>query len=74
MMLWNIIISILIIIVLHTLWNYIKDTFTSKKKKYINNEVEKYRQIMEEYSFSKPVSDDFSIIEKDLDLFLQNNI
>jgi hypothetical protein len=73
-MIWNIIISILLIIILHTLWDYIKDTFTLKKKKYINNEVDKYRQIMQEYSFSTSKPDDFSSIEKDLELFLQNNI
>ena len=90
-MIWNIIISILLIIILHTLWDYIKETFTLKKKKYINNEVDKYRQIMEEYSFKTPslMNDfghlivnsnteiepyDFSCIEKDLELFLQNNI
>lgn len=79
-MLWNIIICIIIIIILHTLWNYIKDTFTTRKKKYINNEVEKYRQIMEEYSFSKfehkheHEHEPLDLIEQDLELFLQNNI
>ena len=86
-MIWNIIISILLIIILHTLWDYIKDTFTLKKKKYINNEVDKYRQMMEEScsDFASNMRnginskieiepDDFSCMEKDLELFLQNNI
>lgn len=81
-MLWNIILFIIIIIIFHILWNYLKDTFTMKKKKYINIEAEKYRQIMEEYSFSKlnlpstpaPETESLDLIEQDLELFLQNNI
>jgi len=83
-MLWNITTCIIIIILLHTIWNYIKDTFTLKKKKCINHEVEKYRQIMEESFANKPMQenigalmqkeDSSKLIEQDLELFLQNNI
>jgi|LauGreSuBDMM15SN_2_FD.fasta_scaffold354074_1 hypothetical protein len=83
-MILNITTCIFIIVILHTVWNYIKDTFTLKKKKCINHEVEKYRQIMEESFANKPIHEDTDdsmqkeesskLIEQDLELFLQNNI
>jgi len=77
MLIYNIIIFILVIIILHYVWNYLKDTFTVKKKKYVNHEIEKYRQLIEEYShipdsLHLPSVDDE--IKNDLELFLQNNI
>lgn len=71
-MLYNIILFILIIIIIHFLWNYAKDTFTVKKKKYINYEIDKYRQIIEEYPLEK--EDQHSLLEQDLEMFLKNNI
>ena len=71
-MLYNIILFILIIIIIHFLWNYVKDTFTVKKKKYINYEIDKYRQIIEEYPLEK--EDQHSLLEQDLEMFLKNNI
>jgi hypothetical protein len=60
---------------IHFLWNYLTDTFTVKKKKYINSEIDKYRQILEEYSLPKEDKvDEHSILEHDLEIFLQNNI
>ena len=49
-MLFNIIVFFLIIFSLHHLYNYMKDNLSFKKKKFVNNEVEKYRQIIEEQS------------------------
>lgn len=71
-MLYNIILFILIIIIIHFLWNYVKDTFTVKKKKCINYEIDKYRQIIEEYPLEK--EDQHSLLEQDLEMFLKNNI
>jgi uncharacterized protein YcgL (UPF0745 family) len=60
-----------------------KDSLTFKKKKFVNNEVEKYRQIIEEQSsYISMNNENTSILEKDsildlendLHLFLQNNI
>ena len=71
-MLYNIIIFIFIIIIIHFLWNYMKDLFTVKKKKYINYEIDKYRQILEEYPLEK--ENQHSLLEQDLEMFLKNNI
>lgn len=77
-MLYNIILFILIIIIIHFLWNYLKDIFTIKKKKYINYEIDKYRQLLEEYpsAFSPKEENEVqhSLLEQDLEMFLQNNI
>jgi len=84
-MMYNILLFILIIIIVHFLWNYIKDTFTVKKKKYINHEVDKYRELLDthisktntitntfiESIRSRSVEDE---LQNDLELFLQNNI
>jgi len=43
-----IIISICVIVVLHYLVQYLKDTFTIKKIKYTSSEIEKYKQIIYE--------------------------
>lgn len=67
-MLYNIILFLLIIIIIHFLWNLLKDKFTVKKKKYINSEIDKYRQILEEYPLEKDK------LEEDLEMFLKNNI
>jgi len=45
----NIIISIIIILLVHYIWNYLKDTFSTKKTKdLVNSQVQKYKKIMEE--------------------------
>ena len=71
-MLYNIILFIFIIIIIHFLWNYVKDILTVKKKKYINYEIDKYRQILEEYPLEK--EDQYTLLEQDLEMFLKNNI
>lgn len=73
-MLYNIILFILIIIIIHFIWNYIKDTFTIKKKKCINHEIDKYRQILEEYPLISSLEDENALLEQDLEMFLKNNI
>jgi predicted nucleic acid binding AN1-type Zn finger protein len=51
-MLWlfqNIIISIIIIILIHYLFNYLKDTYTTKKTKdLVKTQTEKYKTILDE--------------------------
>ena len=71
-MLYNIILFIFIIIIIHFLWNYVKDILTVKKKKYINYEIDKYRQILEEYPLEK--ENQHTLLEQDLEMFLKNNI
>ena len=45
----HIIISIIIILLVHYIWNYLKDTCTTKKTKdLVNSQVQKYKKIMEE--------------------------
>lgn len=69
---WNIFLFFIMIILFHFLWNYIKNTFTVKKKKYMNPTIDKYRQIMEENIQTQTQTD--AELEQDLELFLQNNI
>jgi len=72
-MIFQIILYIFIIILLHYLWNVLKDTFTVKKKKNSQIEINKYRQILEE-QHSK-IEETLEIdLEQDLQIFLQNNI
>jgi hypothetical protein len=51
-MIWlfqNIIISIIIIILIHYLFNYLKDTYTTKKTKdLVKTQTEKYKTILDE--------------------------
>jgi uncharacterized protein YcgL (UPF0745 family) len=60
-----------------------KEILTLKKKKFVNNEVEKYRQILEERSSYISTNtenncilekDSITDLENDLNLFLQDNI
>jgi glucan phosphoethanolaminetransferase (alkaline phosphatase superfamily) len=45
----NIIISILIIFIAHSLWNYIKNTYSTKKTKdLIGSQIQKYKSMLEE--------------------------
>ena len=82
-MLYNILLFISIIIIVHFLWNYIKDTFTVKKKKYVNHEVDKYRELLDTHisktntitnTFIEPIFSVEDELQNDLELFLQNNI
>ena len=45
----NILFSITIIVALHFLWNYLKDTYSKKKNKHlVNIQIEKYKKIVKE--------------------------
>jgi len=44
----TILISIGIIMSIHSLWNYLKDTYTTKKTKdLVNSQIEKYKKMLE---------------------------
>lgn len=44
----TILISIGIIMSVHSLWNYLKDTYTTKKTKdLVNSQIEKYKKMLE---------------------------
>jgi hypothetical protein len=47
--LFNLTISILVVYVGHYLWNYIKDTYSTKKTKdLVNTQIEKYKKMMKQ--------------------------
>jgi len=55
--LFKIMISISIILLGHWFWNYLKDTYTTKKTKdLVNIHIEKYKKIVDEIQQYKPFS------------------
>jgi len=72
----NIIISIFIIYIIHSTWEYFKDTYTNKKTKdLVNTQITKYQQMMEEMqqntkaqSISKT---DIQTMDDDLTMFME---
>jgi hypothetical protein len=64
----TIIISILIISILHYLWEYIKDTYSTKKvKDLVNTQIEKYKVIASTtiLDSGSPKEDGFTEFEKE---------
>ena len=58
-LLQNIIISIIIIILIHYLFNYLKDTYTTKKTKdLVKTQTEKYKTILDEMMNKKNDNDE----------------
>ena len=56
--LFKITISISIILLGHWFWNYLKDTYTTKKTKdLVNIQIEKYKKIVDEIQQYKPFTD-----------------
>ena len=50
----NIMISIIIIYSLHQLWEYLKDTYSTKKTKdLVNTQIKKYKKMMDEIQQTK---------------------
>jgi shikimate kinase len=73
-------ISLLIIVLLHYFWNYLKDTYTTKKTKdLVKTQTEKYKAILDEIletrvPIQKNVDDLFlqnETMQNELDTFLQ---
>ena len=83
-MLWlfqNIIISIIIIVLIHYLFNYLKDTYTTKKTKdLVKIQTEKYKTILDEMMNKKNDVDENMFIfnsenmQNELDLYLDQVI
>ena len=83
-MLWlfqNIIISIIIIILIHYLFNYLKDTYTTKKTKdLVKTQTDKYKTILDEMINKKNDVDEnmFSFnsenMQNELDSYLEQEM
>ena len=72
----NIIMSIFIIYIIHSTWEYFKDTYTNKKTKdLVNTQITKYQQMMEEMqqnSKSQSISKtDIQTMDDDLTMFME---
>ena len=66
----NIIISLIIIYICHSIWIYVKDTYSTRKTKdLVNTQVSKYKQIIQELQENKltnqgsPISEEISKTE-----------
>ncbi len=83
-MLWlfqNIIISITIIILIHYLFNYLKDTYSTKKTKdLVKTQTEKYKTILDEMMNNKNEMDENMFIfnsenmQSELDSYLDKEL
>jgi hypothetical protein len=83
-MLWllqNIIISIIIIILIHYLFNYLKDTYTTKKTKdLVKSQTDKYKTILDEMMNKKNDGDENMFIfnsenmQNELDSYLEQEM
>jgi hypothetical protein len=83
-MIWllqNIIISIIIIILIHYLFNYLKDTYTTKKTKdLVKSQTDKYKIILDEMMNKKNDGDEnmFSFnsenMQNELDSYLEQEM
>ena len=79
---FNIIVSIILIFIFHSLWNYLKNTYSTKKtKNIVENQVQKYKSIIEEMQqipdFQSSPSENITmdkLLEKDLELFLGESL
>ena len=77
----QIIVFILCIILVHYLWNILKETFTIKKTKDLNTTIEKYKSLME-HNFINNMNnnnttaslEEEELIESDLNMFLDEII
>jgi hypothetical protein len=69
----NIIISILIIFIAHSLWNYIKNTYSTKKTKdLIGSQIQKYKAMLEEIQNQKEKG--YNQIELNEDISIENDL
>jgi len=81
---FNIIVSIILIFIFHSLWNYLKNTYSTKKtKNIVESQVQKYKSIIEEMQqneipeFQSSPSENIAmdkLLEKDLELFLGDSL
>jgi predicted PurR-regulated permease PerM len=74
----NIIISIIIIFIGHQIWNYIKNTYSTKKTKdLVNTQITKYKKMMKEIQENDNSkhflnSNEKELMDKNLTEFIQN--
>ena len=63
---FNIILSVIIITILHQLWNYLKDTFSIRKTKdLVGSQIKKYKDIIDEMEMNKKTTvDSLEIVSK----------
>ena len=79
---FNIIISIIIVMIIHYLWTTIKNTYFikySKTKDLVNGQMQKYKKIIEDLQKEKVILRENPIIntlsmEEDLENFMKENI
>jgi hypothetical protein len=61
----NIIISLIIIYICHSIWIYVKDTYSTRKTKdLVNTQVSKYKQIIQELQENKLTNQGSQISEE----------
>lgn len=73
----NIIISIIIIFIAHSLWNHIKNSYSTKKTKdLIGTQIQKYKTMMEELQRQKETdgNDPENSMEKDLEKWMEESL
>jgi len=83
----TILLSIIIIIIIHFLWNYIKDTYSTKKTKdLVGSQTQKYKNMLDEYIENNNNNnnnvlenhfipqEEFALMDDDLTQFLQQQI
>lgn len=75
----NIIISIIVIFIGHQIWNYVKNTYSTKKTKdLVNTQITKYKKMMKEIQENDNHLNHFlnpnekEIMDKNLTDFIQN--
>jgi hypothetical protein len=69
----NIIISILIIFIAHSLWNYIKNTYSTKKTKdLIGSQIQKYKTMLEEIQNQKEKG--YNELELNEEISIENDL
>jgi len=76
--LFNIIFSIIIIYILHYIWCYLKETYSTKKTKdLVNTQIEKYKKIIAETQQNQKTTlseNEMNAMNDDLTKFLENEI
>jgi flagellar biosynthesis component FlhA len=68
-------VSLIIILLAHSLWNYLRDTFTEKKTKdLVGSHIQKYKTIIEELqkktAQSEITEEDKEVLDDDLDKYI----
>jgi predicted PurR-regulated permease PerM len=78
----KIFVCLFIIYLFHSIWTYLKDTYSTKKTKdLVNTQIDKYKKIIHELQENKGIQEQPSISEKDLESmdqdltnFMQNEL